>query len=193
MGGTNAHAILDDASHYLQSHGLRGRHSTQLRPRRGPCQDQYTGCNGNVDLPNDGCHASSMKLLLWSAADANALNRMKGDYSEYFAKLNLSKDNESPYLDSLAYTLGVRRTHFPFRAFAVAGSSACLHNNLSIQGTTERCIERPKLCFVFTGQGAQWYAMGRELRAYPVFERSLFDADRYLQSLGCPWSVVGTC
>lgn len=47
-----------------------------------------------------------------------------------------------------------------------------------------------KLALVFTGQGAQWAAMGRELLRFPVFEASLTDADKYLTKLGCPWSSM---
>lgn len=34
-GGTNAHAILDDAYHYLQSHGVQAMHYTQVSERDG--------------------------------------------------------------------------------------------------------------------------------------------------------------
>lgn len=47
--------------------------------------------------------------------------------------------------------------------------------------------------FVFTGQGAQWHAMGRELygqHGYPVYTAALDLADRCLQKLGAQWSLV---
>ena len=46
--------------------------------------------------------------------------------------------------------------------------------------------------FVFTGQGAQWYAMGRELLSHQTFRQSLKDATAYLGSLKCSWSLLGT-
>jgi hypothetical protein len=40
-------------------------------------------------------------------------------------------------------------------------------------------------------QGAQWYAMGRELlERYPLFKNSMTEAGLYLQSLGCSWFPV---
>ena len=136
---------------------------------------------------------SGTKLLVWSAIDVDALHRLKSQYLEYFAKINLSKDDAKAYLDSLAYTLGVRRSHFSFRMYALVESLANLQSNLPIQMAAERCIESPKVAFIFTGQGAQWCGMGGELRAYSVYDKSILDADQYLKSLGCPWSVLGMC
>lgn len=49
----------------------------------------------------------------------------------------------------------------------------------------------PRIGMVFTGQGAQWHAVGRELlHAYPFFETVLKDAERHLKSLGAGWSLL---
>lgn len=50
-----------------------------------------------------------------------------------------------------------------------------------------------KIGFVFTGQGAQWHAMGRELygqNGYDVYTAGLDKADRYLQRMGADWSLT---
>lgn len=76
------------------------------------------------------------------------------------------------------------------------------HSVQSISGLTKaleldsfkpiRTRERPRLGFVFTGQGAQWYAMGRELiGAYPVFKNSLLESEKHLKELGATWSLLG--
>lgn len=44
--------------------------------------------------------------------------------------------------------------------------------------------------FIFTGQGAQWFAMGRELLAHDVFRARIAEADQYLASLGSGFSVL---
>ena len=54
-----------------------------------------------------------------------------------------------------------------------------------------RSRSMPVLSFVFTGQGAQWSGMGRELLGHHVFRASLEQASRYLQGLGCKWSLIG--
>lgn len=41
-------------------------------------------------------------------------------------------------------------------------------------------------------QGAQWFAMGRQLLdVYPVFSQSIKEAGEYLRSLGCEWVPIG--
>jgi acyl transferase domain-containing protein len=50
----------------------------------------------------------------------------------------------------------------------------------------------PKIGFVFAGQGAQWFAMGRELLgSYPSFQETLAAADRTYRDLGADWSLLG--
>ena len=68
-----------------------------------------------------------------------------------------------------------------------------LHDLLSTKDhSLSRPSGKPKIGFVFTGQGAQWYAMGRQLLQYPVFLKSMEDSDRILKKLGSRWSLLGT-
>lgn len=56
---------------------------------------------------------------------------------------------------------------------------------------TKRVLQDHQLAFIFTGQGAQWNAMGRELlERYEIFRSTLRSADSYLRLLGAPWSVI---
>lgn len=48
----------------------------------------------------------------------------------------------------------------------------------------------PSLGFVFTGQGAQWPGMGRQLLDLPAFRHSLTLSSASLHSLGADWDVV---
>ncbi|KAL6230714.1 hypothetical protein BDW75DRAFT_244550 [Aspergillus navahoensis] len=98
-------------------------------------------------------------------------------------------------LQRLAYTLGQRRTRFPW----VAARSVPVQNGFqeairALEFATpcpRRATRVPRIGMVFTGQGAQWYAMGRELiTAYPVFKASLKEADQHLTALGAGWSVI---
>jgi acyl transferase domain-containing protein len=47
----------------------------------------------------------------------------------------------------------------------------------------------PSLVMIFTGQGAQWPRMGRELRSNPVFSSTIKSLDNYLHNLGAAWSL----
>ena len=55
-----------------------------------------------------------------------------------------------------------------------------------------RSLQNPRLYFVFTGQGAQWAQMGKELyHEYEVFRESINSANDHLEfALDCPWSAM---
>ncbi|KAK8109339.1 Type I Iterative Polyketide synthase (PKS) [Apiospora sp. TS-2023a] len=140
------------------------------------------------------------RIFVWSAHDRAGLARLRDAYRAYSAskaQVPLSKDDEPSFLRDLSYTLSARRTHHGWRSYGVAQSVDDLSRLLSNEEEESAIISRssrvhsdPQLALVFTGQGAQWPAMGKELFAYPVFEESLREADRYLTSLGCPWSLI---
>ena len=99
---------------------------------------------------------------------------------------------ESQYLHDLAYTLANRRSMFPWRSYTISNSFSGLLHNLFNHGVPKavRAKMTPKIGFVFTGQGAQWYAMGRELMVYPVFKRSIEAAAVYMKTLGAEWNLI---
>lgn len=94
----------------------------------------------------------------------------------------------------LAYTLGVRRTHFVSRGFAIVdrkdGGGLDIDKLVS-GGKREAALP---LAFIFTGQGAQWPQMGKELmEEFPSFLRTIRELDGVLQGLPHPpsWTLEG--
>ena len=190
-GGSNAHVVLDDAAHYLRERGLAGNHCTvhaqidedpYVASRTWNVQEDHA-CR-NPEFP-------STKLLVWSAADKEGLSRLAMAYADHFACEEFDIDALSTYLNNLAYTLCIRRSFLPWRAFVVANSTQTLKALTSEMSPAMRCVSNPRLGFVFTGQGAQWARMGSELLAYPGFKRSLRDAEEYFRALGAEWLLIG--
>ncbi|KAF4443746.1 putative polyketide synthase [Fusarium austroafricanum] len=139
---------------------------------------------------------SRARSFCFSTFDEAGAARMAQAYHDFLnssSKANTAgSDQEQQFLDDLSYTLNKHRTPFPWRFSAVADSITGLAEKLKQSPSPVRATVDPKLGFVFTGQGAQWYAMGRELMpAYPIFSASIFTADSYLRNLGCPWSLIG--
>ena len=132
------------------------------------------------------------KLFVWSASDEAGLKRLAEIYAAYLSKVAIKGENEL-YMRNLAYTLSVRRSSLPWKSFVTASSMSELRQNLQtkLSKPVRSATQHPKLGFIFSGQGAQWYAMGRELMRYPAFSKSLQQADLYLKSLGCQWSLLG--
>ena len=96
------------------------------------------------------------------------------------------------YLDNMTYTLDSCRSLLPWRSHvildSITASSGLVSRLLAPVHVQSQTIE---LGYVFSGQGAQWYAMGRELLVLPVFAASIEGATLYLSSLGCEWSAKG--
>lgn len=130
------------------------------------------------------------KVLAFSAMDENGLKRLSSIYDRHFASLNPTKSSDG-YLDRLAYTLNNRRSSLLWRSFALVKSVTDLQSEGLRLSKPRRMISKPRVAFCFTGQGAQWFAMGRELLSFSVFKDSLEDMDVYLSILGCSWSLLG--
>lgn len=96
-------------------------------------------------------------------------------------------------LRNLAFTLGHRRSQLSWRIGLVAASASELVEGVSSSDAkpVRASQQAPRIAFVYTGQGAQWHAMGRELmQAYPVFMNTLENADRCLTDLGASFSLI---
>ena len=96
-------------------------------------------------------------------------------------------------MDRLAFTLFHRRSSLEWRE---AVSASTVSELTSVLASTDNDRTRPlgdsSIGFVFTGQGAQWSAMGRELLCYTVFAEALQQANRVLSEFGAEWSLLGT-
>lgn len=95
-------------------------------------------------------------------------------------------------MGNLAYTLGQRRSVLSWKVAIPANGSTDLITGLASSATTmSRSSREPKIGFVFTGQGAQWAGMGRELmEAYPVFASTMERVDMCLSKLGAEFSLI---
>ena len=104
-----------------------------------------------------------------------------------------SKKMLSPHdLENLAYTLSNRRSRLQWRCGFVAGSQSDFMKHLSdeaVRGT--KISKHREVAFVFTGQGAQWFAMGRELSSrFPSYRKSLISSQKTLKGLGAFWALT---
>ena len=93
-------------------------------------------------------------------------------------------------LGDLAFTLNVRRSQLPWKAFAVVNLSSLEDLNQMLSNPV-KAEGGSVLGFAFTGQGAQWFGMGRELLSVPKFMESIDLAQDCLTDLGGKWKIVG--
>lgn len=143
------------------------------------------------DKPMEG--QTRPRLLVWSAADQAGVRRLTEAYRHYIPQ-------QTSQLDDLAYYLALRRTQFTWRCFGVVDPT-CSSDSPSNSSTEEpvvfggpvearRASSAVQIAFVFTGQGAQYAGMGRQLVHFPAFKASLQRSDEYLRQSGCQWSVL---
>ncbi|KAK3937139.1 hypothetical protein QBC46DRAFT_294875 [Diplogelasinospora grovesii] len=220
FGGSNCHAVLDDAFHYIQSRGLVGNHCTAEGPpsletnsvvlngtqphahaKNGTNQANKAvngTTNGHTNRhshtnggANGGFHpAATCRLLVWAAADEKALKRTVQSYESYY-KTHISSSPSK--LDQLAFTLAARRSHMLWRTFTVVDGTldgVDPAKKSLLAAKHTRASTETSLAFVFTGQGAQYAKMGVDLLQYPIFEQTFLQTDNAFRSLGCPWSAI---
>ncbi|KAL8893587.1 MAG: hypothetical protein Q9192_005121 [Flavoplaca navasiana] len=179
FGGSNAHVIIDDGHGSITSRGVARRYHGGLgRP------DKVNG------LTNGHMPSEESKIFLLSAYD-EPTSRQQAHALARFLK-SLEKPYPCNWLSNLAYTLAEHRSSFPWKVALAASSISGLAQDLA---SDEIKPMKPSgasgFAFVFTGQGAQWYAMGRELIAvYPVFRHSLETTDLCLQDFGASWCLL---
>jgi acyl transferase domain-containing protein len=140
-------------------------------------------------------HTERAWPLVLSARSEKALrssaSRLR-DWSDVRSKAN----GNSPLLSDLAYTLGAKRNHHPYRLTLVAHSMGEVVEELNgylgdQKGSKVRMAfaprpeQTPRIAFVMSGQGPQWWGMGSELMRYqPVFRQGIERCDAAMR----PWA-----
>ncbi len=142
-----------------------------------------------------GAHSNRAWPLVLSARSEEALRSSALRLSAWLDKRSNANGN-SPILPDLAYTLGARRNHHPYRLTFVAqsiseviqefsGYAAGQHSSSARMAFTPRRTAPPRVAFVMSGQGPQWWGMGRELIQHErVFRQSMEQCDTMMR----PWA-----
>jgi acyl transferase domain-containing protein/surfactin synthase thioesterase subunit len=176
FGGANAHLILEEA------------------PQFEKIQQQE----------NQFVSSDRVYLLPLSARSHEAVRSLAKSYQEF---LTSPVSQSTVSLHNICYTASRRRNHHDHRLSLVFQSreelierlemflsGAALPNRFSwttgFSWGQKQPKPRPKLVFVFSGQGPQWWAMGRELwHSEPVF-RDTFEQCNKLFAPQANWSLL---
>ncbi|KAL7945270.1 hypothetical protein V8C42DRAFT_357727 [Trichoderma barbatum] len=181
FGGTNAHAIIEswDGPNLLTNGHLLNGNTTHDHDLTDPSISQGPG------------------PFVLSANSGSALATSAGALASYL------RTHPETDLDQLSYTL-FQRTEFPFRAAFSATSVEQLAGKLEVGSDSLKSTSRtasspevlpPRILGVFTGQGAQWATMGRELYgASGTFRSAIDKMQKVLDSLPAEdrpdWTLV---
>jgi acyl transferase domain-containing protein len=195
FGGANSHVVLDESYHYLQTRGLQGFHCTFHEAKELGTASAQSILEPELVFPSSQRHpnnkspnSSLPRIFVFSAADENGLSRMATAYRNYFTSIDTEYKDINGFLASLAHTLSARRTRLPWKSFILGTGMEPLHQmQISVP---VRSRMRPRLGFVFTGQGAQYAGMAKGLLLHPVILRSFKQSQAFLENLGCKWSAM---
>ncbi|KAI0603270.1 PKSKA1 [Biscogniauxia sp. FL1348] len=180
FGGANAHAVLEQAPASLH-----------VSSYKQVATDFFDDEDDSDDDVNDSSTLAENNrpptLLVFSGNDQNSVKNYVKALRTHLLNPTVSID-----LGDLAYTLSERRTRHYYRAFAVTRSSkAMISDEAVVLG--KHTSSPPRIGFVFTGQGAQWSQMGKDLVAtFPLAKKVIQDLDEVLASLSEPpkWSLL---
>ena len=192
-GGTNAHAILDDAYHFLEQRNLAGFHYTVVPSATGIDISQLGLVTKEPTRQDTFKGTKRDRLFVISSQDQDGLKRQRESLAG-FLKSRLPILHEDVLLRDLSFTLGEKRSLLDWRTYEIASSIdeliSCLRDDASERPAVRRSLS-PRIGFVFTGQGSQWARMGIDLLEYTVFRESIEQADLYLRDhLNSGWSIV---
>lgn len=167
FGGTNAHAVLEAVPQ-------------PIAPAPLPAEPAI---DGETDL----------LLPLSSRGGDSALEAEARAFVSY-----LENSAPSISLNDICAAAARRRTHWDQRLAVVGRSRADLSKSLTafLNGeaapglSSGQPVKNARLVFVFSGQGPQWWAMGRELLATePVFRQTIQDCHDAMLKLG-GWALL---
>ncbi|KFZ00474.1 hypothetical protein V500_01052 [Pseudogymnoascus sp. VKM F-4518 (FW-2643)] len=191
IGGANAHAIVDSAASFgIYTPNDKLCNLENLNGHLSKGADEYSnGISNRISNGHSYSKGHSISetkspsvLLPISANNLESLRIRVEDLCCYHG-------SQPGSLAGIAHTLGARRDHLLYRAFCIATCSARTLNFESFQKKLTGAVE---VVFVFTGQGAQWAGMGRDLiQSSPSFCDDIRRMDKVLQDLPEPpqWTI----
>lgn len=147
-----------------------------------------------------GAGRPSRRIFPLSARSPQALRQRAASFRDFLLGSSGSDGSrgDGALLEDFGFNLAFRRTHHEYRSLLVADSTYGLIRELDALAQPGSPVPAAaaapgpsRTVFVFSGQGPQWWGMGRQLlREEPVFRRKIEQCDRALAA-HADWSLIG--
>ncbi len=169
ISGTNAHIVLEEYRPADSASG--GEHddagSTQTVAVSLPA------ALAHLPVPDSAYHRRTSRILPLSGKSENALRELAQRYLLWL-------DGKAPasLLSDMAWTAGVGRSHFEYRASIVFNDAGSLRKQLGVlaeEGEITKPRVTNRVAFVYTGQGSQWTGMGQALYESEPVARAILE------------------
>ncbi|CAF4065132.1 unnamed protein product, partial [Adineta steineri] len=154
IGGNNVHAIVEE-----------------YQPNKTSAMNKFE----NNQVQKNDIESKQHFIFIFSTKSRKSLNNQVAQFNQWFQKISITvMDNNYAFLQRISQQLLLKRTinHAHLAIFVFADSKQLQEQinaflveetlpglSISIRPT----ISLAKICFVFSGQGPQWWAMGRQL------------------------------
>ena len=217
FGGTNGHCVIDHVHNVMPLYlkpGIVSQRMKELSGTHGHATNGISGhatngANGHSWNGIDGYGANETKHQLQHCPVTDAQNMiMKPDAgTRQLVALPFSAHNQASLkanmnalfqvihrhsMADVAYTLAAKRSRFTQRAFCIVDKDQVVQAELGQDAKVFSSLQPVHVGFVFTGQGAQWHAMGAELFEYAVFRNTISYLDAILGIFPHPvsWKIA---
>ncbi len=193
------HLHLKELNPYISLEGTTFNIPTQHQPWNPGTSSRFAGISA-FGFGGTNCHVilseapeeSNKKsierpfhILTLSAKTENGLQELAQRYADFLA------NHPDVSLADVCFTANTGRSHFEHRLAVVADSNIQLQERLLAFADSKEAIgivsghidgkKRPKIAFLFTGQGSQYVDMGRQLyETQPIFRQALELCDKIL-------------
>lgn len=173
FGGTNVHLIVQAPSPDLK-----------LTPNNGKLATNHS--SPKLKTQNPKADERTLHLLTLSAKSEPALRQLVDQYQAYLL------EHPSAAIADVCFTANTGRSHFRHRLALVAETGQEMQEKLAAWSSNQPvdglktgqavAANRPKIAFLFTGQGSQYIDMAQELyQTQPVFRQTLDRCAQILQ------------
>ncbi|MCE2449788.1 MAG: acyltransferase domain-containing protein [Candidatus Latescibacteria bacterium] len=169
ISGTNSHVVVE--GYPADSDGGMQLPAGSARPVAVALPEPL------VDLPlvEEEIRTRRTRLLPLSGKADGALRELAECYLSWLDERDGERDTETMLAD-MAWTAGVGRSHFDYRAGVVFCDAASLRDGLKM--IADKRLERvaaTKVAFAFTGEGSEWVGMGQALYESEPVVRTVLD------------------
>lgn len=175
--GINGHVTNGANGHSSNGISRRGANGTKHQPEHFPVID----APNMIRKANAGTH--QLVVLPFSAQNQTSLKANMNVLSQVIHRHSLA---------DVAYTLAAKRSRFIQRAFCIVDKDQVAQAALGQEAKVFSSPQPIRVGFAFTGQGAQWHAMGAGLFEYTVFHNTISYLDRILGMFPHPvsWRIA---
>ena len=179
ISGTNSHVVVEG---YGETNGAQPDEGSLPEGSGQPVAVSLPEPVADLPLSQEAFQPRRTRLLPLSGKAEGALRALAGRYlswlDERAEEFSAGGPAGRPLLADMAWTAGVGRSHFGYRAGVVFHDAASLRHGLEAlasEGERPKPVAATKVAFAYSGEGSQWAGMGQSLYESEPVVRAVLD------------------